>query len=323
MTIEPTAPLYDAKLVGHFLYILPMKSHYDKKPIPVDEQISLLESKGMEFYDRANAMHILSIIGYYRFSGYAYPFRNVIDHSGFIEDTSFEKIYSIYEFDRSLKSLLFLYLERIEIAFRALIIDKFSVGTGTAFWYSETEYFFNKEECNEFLANLQYDMTDSREDFIQHFRDNYLDEFPPAWIALQIVSFGALIKLFRNFNNRELKLQVAKNFGCDSIDRFISWMNTLVYLRNICGHHARLWNRPLKKRPEAYNFGNRNKRWCQQDLAKLYYSTCIIGSILKVILPGNTFKRQLVDLFNDYPYVNSTKNKFLGFPKDWQTEFAW
>lgn len=300
-----------------------MKSQYDKKPIPVGEQIDLLESKGMEFYDRSFASHMLSIIGYYRFSGYAYPFRNEIDHSGFVDDTSFEKVFSIYEFDRSLKSLLFSYLGRIEIAFRTLLIDKFCVGTGAALWYTDPENFINKVECEEFLANLQYDMADSREDFIQHFRDNYSDEFPPAWIALQIVSFGTLIKLFRNFNNRELQLQVARSFGCDSVDRFISWMNTLVYLRNICSHHARLWNRPLKKRPEAYNFGIRSKRWNQQDLAKLYYSICVIGSLLKGILPGNTLKQEIADLFSDYPYVNSTKSKFLGFPKDWQTEFAW
>ncbi|MDE6753061.1 MAG: Abi family protein [Muribaculaceae bacterium] len=300
-----------------------MKSQYDKKPIPVDEQINLLECKGMEFYDRAFASHVLSIIGYYRFSGYAYPFRNKIDNSGFVDDTSFEKVYSIYEFDRSLKSLLFSYLGRIEIAFRTLIIDKFSVGTETALWYADSDNFTNKVECEEFLANLQYDMEDSREDFIQHFRDTYRDEFPPAWIALQIVSFGALIKLFRNFNNKDLQIQVAKNFGCDSLDRFISWMNTLVYLRNICSHHARLWNRPIKKRPEAYNFGIRNKRWSQQDLAKLYYSVCVIGSLLKGILPSNTFKKKLANLFNVYPFVDSTKSKFLGFPKDWQTEFAW
>lgn len=277
----------------------------------------------MEFYDRAFATRMLSIIGYYRFSGYAYPFRNEIDQSGFIEDTSFEKVYSIYDFDRSLKSLLFSYLGRIEIAFRTLTIDKFSVGIKNSLWYIDTDNFFNVGECEEFLANLEYDMENSREDFIHHFRDNYLDEFPPAWIALQIVSFGTLIKLFRNFNNRKLQLQVAQNFGCDSVDRFISWMNTLVYLRNICSHHARLWNRPLKKRPEAYNFGIRNKRWSQQDLSKLYYSICIIGYLLKGILPGNTFKQDLAELFRNYPYVNSTKSKFLGFPKNWQTEFTW
>ncbi len=300
-----------------------MKSHYDKRPISVGEQINLLESKGMEFYDRAFATRILSTIGYYRFSGYAYPFRNSVDNSGFTEDTSFEKVYSIYEFDRSLKALLFSYLARIEIAFRTLVIDKFSLGTGTALWYTEVENFVDKSECEEFLANLQYDIQDSREDFILHFKKNYNDEFPPSWIALQIVSFGVLIKLYRNFKDKDLQLHVAKCFGCESVERFISWMNTLVYLRNICSHHARLWNRPIKKRPEAYNFGVRSKRWTQQDLGRLYYSICVIGSLLKSILPGNSFKEELSDLFDEYPYVNSTKSKFLGFPKDWQTEFAW
>ena len=300
-----------------------MKCYYDKRPISIDEQISLLESKGMEFFDRSFAVRMLSIIGYYRFSAYAFPFRNNIDSSGFVEDTSFEKVYSIYDFDRSLKSLLFSYLGRIEIAFRTLIIDRFSVGTADSLWYINTDNFINKSECEEFIANLQYDMEISREDFILHFRDNYLDEFPPSWISLQIVSFGALVKLFRNIKYRELQLQVAKKFGCDSVERFISWMNTLVYLRNICSHHARLWNRSLKKRPEAYNFGLRNKRWSQQDLSKLYYSICVIGYLLKNILPENRFKQDLAELFNDYPYVNSTKLKFLGFPKDWQTEFTW
>lgn len=94
-----------------------MKTQYQKEPTSVSEQIDLLESKGMDISDRANAYHILSIIGYYRFSGYAYPFRNESDNSSFVEGTSFDKVYGIYEFDRSLKALLFSYLARIEVAF--------------------------------------------------------------------------------------------------------------------------------------------------------------------------------------------------------------
>ncbi len=277
----------------------------------------------MEFIDLTFAYNTLSIIGYYRFIGYTHPFRNDIDNSSFIEGISFEKVYSIYEFDRTLKSLLFSYLGRIEIAFRTLIIDKFSLGLQSALWYADIDNFFNKEECEEFLENLQSDIQNSKEDFIKHFRENYSNVFPPAWIALQIVSFGTLMKLFRNFNHKDLQTQVAKYFGCDSVDRFISWMNTLVYLRNICSHHARLWNRPIKKRPEAYNFGIKSKRWTQQDISKLYYSICIIGSLLKQIIPNNSFKQELVQTFDKYPYADATKSKFLGFPKDWQTEFAW
>lgn len=300
-----------------------MKAPYSKQPISVSKQIDLLEEKGMEFYDRKNAARILSIIGYYRFNGYAYPFRNDIDHSGFIDDTSFEKVYSIYEFDRNLKAVLFAVLGRIEIAFRTLIIDKFSVGTASAQWYSDRSFFTDTNEHAAFLENLECDLSDSREVFIQHFRSTYSDKYPPAWIALQITSFGTLIKLFRNFNIKDIQAEVAKHFECESVERFISWMNTLVYLRNICSHHARLWNRPIKKRPEAYNFGVKTKRWSQQEISKLYYSICVIGYLLNAIFPGNSFKMDLEALFKTNSFVNNTKGKFLGFPSSWQSEFVW
>lgn len=300
-----------------------MKRDYTKQPISVSEQIDLLESKGMEFLNRGYAHNILSIIGYYRFSGYAYPFRNETDHSSFVEDTSFEKVYSIYEFDRKFKSILYSYLGRIEIAFRTLIIDKFSVGLGSAIWYADETYFQNSIEHSDFLAALEWDMQDSREEYLQHFRLNYNDQYPPAWIALQITSFGTLVKLFRNFNNHNLQAEVAKVFGCDSVERFISWMNTMVYLRNICSHHARLWNRPIMKRPAAFNFGVRTKIWTQQDLSKLYYSICIVGFFLKSILPDSTLKKDIESLFSSNSYVNSTKSKFMGFPKEWASEFVW
>lgn len=300
-----------------------MKTNYEKRPIPVGEQINLLESKGMEFFDIPYAFRTLSIIGYYRFSGYAYPFRNKIDNSSFVEETSFEKVFSIYEFDRSLKSLLFSYLGRIEIAFRTLIIDKFSVGTDSSLWYIEPANFTDKDEHQKFMDKITDEISESREDFIKHFRDNYIDPFPPAWMTMQIVSFGTLVKLFSNFKGKELQLQVAKHFGCDNLNRFISWMNTLVYLRNICSHHARLWNRAIKKMPEAYNFGIKTKRWSESDLSRLYYSMCIVGFFLKHLYPGNSLKSKLATLFASNTYVNSTKSKFLGFPNNWQTEFVW
>lgn len=277
----------------------------------------------MELSDIPFAFRTLSIIGYYRFSGYAYPFRNIIDNSSFVEDTSFEKVYSVYEFDRSLKSLLLSYLGRIEIAFRTLIIDKFCIGTENSLWYTDSKNFIDQEEHQKFIDKITDDLSDSREDFIKHFQDNYKDPFPPSWMTLQIVSFGTLVKLFCNFKDKDLQLQVAKYFGCDNLARFISWMNTLVYIRNICSHHARLWNRAIKKIPAAYNFGNKTKRWSESDLSRLYYSICIIGFFLKHLYPGNSLKQKLVNLFATNTYVNSTKSKFLGFPNNWQTEFVW
>lgn len=300
-----------------------MKEVYDKRAISIDEQLNLLEDKGMIIDNWQIAKERLSLIGYYRFSGYAYPFRNNIDHSSFIEDTSFDKIFSIYDFDRRFKSLLLSYLGRIEVALRTQIIDKFSCGKKDPWWFSKADNFIDREEYISFIEGLESKLNDSREEFINHFYESYSNTYPPSWIALQIITFGSLIKLYGNFKDNSLKLEVSKYFGCDNTDRFISWINTLVYLRNICSHHSRLWNQPLRKRPEAFNFGDRRVRWTETDLSKLYYSFCIVRFLLHHILPSNKFKQETEQLMKEYTFIDQTKGKYLGFPNDWTSQFSW
>lgn len=300
-----------------------MRTEYDKKAISIDQQLNLLEEKGMLIDNWQTAKERLSLIGYYRFSGYAYPFRNPIDHSSFIEDTTFDKIFRIYDFDRRFKTLLLSYLGRIEVALRTQIIDKFSCGTRDPWWFANENWFIDKNEFKSFLEGLELKLQDSREEFINHFYASYSNTYPPSWMSLQIISFGSLIKLFGNFKDNTLKSEVSKYFGCDNIDRFISWINTLVYLRNICSHHSRLWNQQLRKRPEAFNFGDKRIRWTEKDLSKLYYSFCIVRFLLHHILPCNKFKEETEMLLKEYPYVNETKAIYLGIPKDWTTQFNW
>ena len=47
---------------GRSFFYPHMKTQYQKEPTSVSEQIDLLESKGMDISDRANAYHILSMI---------------------------------------------------------------------------------------------------------------------------------------------------------------------------------------------------------------------------------------------------------------------
>ena len=48
----------------------PLKPH-----LTIAEQIALLRARGMAVADEPRAAEFLRHIGYYRFSGYAYPFR--------------------------------------------------------------------------------------------------------------------------------------------------------------------------------------------------------------------------------------------------------
>src|SRR5690625_2177428 len=48
---------------------------YDKPWLSLDEQIDRLVEHGLEVEDEARATRILAAIGYYRITGYLYPFR--------------------------------------------------------------------------------------------------------------------------------------------------------------------------------------------------------------------------------------------------------
>jgi abortive infection bacteriophage resistance protein len=293
------------------------KPTYDKPPVTISEQLDILEEKGMTIADMAFARHVLETIGYYRFTGYAYSFRDPADNSSYLDGTTFEQVMNLYEFDRELKQILFDYIERIEVAFRTRVIDVMSVGYGNGQWFTDDSLFSNSVEHLEFLTKMKDDVDGSMEEFMRHFRENYSDEFPPAWITLQICPFGRLVKLYQNIEDQDKQDAIARFFGCDSTDRFMSWINSLAYLRNICGHHSRLWNLTIQKRPRVSIFGDRNRR---RDNGKLYFMVCVIKKLLQSVISNDTLESDLASLFTKYPFADKRKNTYLGFPDDWHSD---
>lgn len=83
----------------------------------IDEQINVLTSRGLAL-DHAVADQWLRNVGYYRLSGYWYPYREIDDQPGgrlldhFIAGASFDDVVRLYEFDRKLRTLLHDGIER-------------------------------------------------------------------------------------------------------------------------------------------------------------------------------------------------------------------
>ncbi len=90
--------------------------------------------------------------------------------------------------------------------------------------------------------------TRSNELFVTHFRRSYA-EYPdlPIWIVTEVISFGALSQMFSGMWNRDKK-EVARRYGIQSGD-LQSRMHHLVYVRNLCAHHSRLWDRVWAIKP--------------------------------------------------------------------------
>lgn len=96
------------------------------------------------------------------------------------------------------------------------------------------------------------------------------------------------------------------------------------YVRNICAHHSRLWNRDLNIVPEKLLF-SRNLVWISNpDTAKrskIYYFFCMINYMLQVANPTSQFKSKLKELFEAYRNVISLDS--MGFPMGWVDEKMW
>src|SRR5690625_6534361 len=104
---------------------------YDKPWLSLDEQVRRLAEHGLEVGDKARAPRVSEAIGYYRLTGYLYPFRasekdveadgrrRIGVLSDFRPGTRLTHAEEIIDFDRRLRMLVLDGLERIEVAVRS------------------------------------------------------------------------------------------------------------------------------------------------------------------------------------------------------------
>jgi abortive infection bacteriophage resistance protein len=90
---------------------------------------------------------------------------------------------------------------------------------------------------------MQREYQHSKEDFAAHHKEKYPELIlPPIWTLVELLSLGQLVDLYRNLNTRSLRQEIAHDFGLAETV-FSSFALQLLQIRNICAHHARLWNR--------------------------------------------------------------------------------
>ncbi len=92
---------------------------YSKSPRTYEEQLSILESRGLVIPDRATALHCLEHYNYYRISAYRFTLTERGNPDRFLPGTTFEQLWSLYCFDRLLRLLLTEAVRMVEISVRA------------------------------------------------------------------------------------------------------------------------------------------------------------------------------------------------------------
>ncbi len=228
-----------------------MKIPYSKSPTTISEQFELLKSRGMGFSGINEPEGYLYLYGYYRLSAYWYPFRQVYNShkiDAFKPRIEFAEIIRLYEFDSSLRIMILEALEQIEIRLRTLITYHFTHFGKSAFVHYDSVNFHEKFDHWNWCQQIEEEVTRSRDQFIQHFKEKY-EGYPkvPLWMLTEVLSIGKLSRLFCGLPF-DVRNQVAAYY---SVHRktLEGWFHRLSVLRNICAHHGRLWNRvmPIQK----------------------------------------------------------------------------
>jgi abortive infection bacteriophage resistance protein len=314
----PPLPIRTAQS-GEAFYFFMAKTPYTKPFISLQEQLKQLKLRGLKFTDEVKALHLLKYIGYYRFSGYWYPLLADKQKHIFKPDANFETAFSLYKFDCELRKLIIAELEKIEIAVRTQMAYSLSTTHGS-FWIDDENLFVNSVKYRATLDKINSEIQRSDEDFITAFASKYANPLPPSFITLEIVSFGTLSKLYENLKSDVAKREISQTFGLPDMV-FISWLHGLTYIRNVCAHHARLWNKLLQIQPL---FPRRTQhKWITSRNVRnnhIYYILSIIIYFLNTINPKHTFRQKLENLFAKYPNVDKVA---MGFPPDWQAEPLW
>ncbi|MBF0479595.1 MAG: Abi family protein [Candidatus Omnitrophica bacterium] len=214
---------------------------YNKPPLSYDKQINLLASRGLIIANPSKSEKFLSQVSYYRFSAYCLPFE--LKRHQFHSGVTFERIQQLYEFDRRLRFLIDEALEVIEISVRSTISYYLARKYG-AFVHEDAKIFFDKSKHAEWITKIHDETVRSKETFIDHYKNKY-EEFPhlPLWMAVEVMSFGSLSQLYHNLL-RDDQIALAQIIGYHSTV-VSSWLHTFTYIRNICAHHSRIWNREL------------------------------------------------------------------------------
>jgi abortive infection bacteriophage resistance protein len=292
---------------------------FDKPPFSYLQQLEQLQERGLKIPNVEKATHLLESISYYRLSGYWYPLLADKENHTFKESATFDTAFNLYCFDRELRVLIIQELEKIEVSIRAKMIYLLSHQNG-AFWYQDANLFKNEIKHSNDLISLDKEYKRSDADFIVAFRSKYSNPLPPSWMLLELTSFGTLSSLFSNLKPTRTKRNIANYFGLNE-NTFASWMHSIVYIRNVCAHHSRLWNRVMSIQP-IKPIATR-KTWLIDSAVannKTYFILSMILYLLQTINPNNSFSQRFQTLLAKYHNVDT---KAMGFPSNWKEENLW
>lgn len=269
-----------------------------------EEQLNLLESRGLIVTDSAYALAILKRTNYYRLSAYSLTLRK---DDTFYPDVTFENIYELYRFDECFRSIILKHSFVVEVSFRSYIAYVHSKNHGPL-GYLDAANFSDLTRHARFLSDLAENIERSDDTFISHHKKD-LGGVYPLWVAIEELTYGTLSMMYKNLLPDD-RAEIADTFIGYSRYYVENWLQCCSYCRNIAAHGGRFYNRMLKSCPVRLS----RKMTRFVDNNRPFAFVLAIYNLLPSQECKQIFISDLSSLFDSHPFA---LHKHVGFPKNW------
>ena len=160
------------------------------------ELIDYLISKNVIVNDRELALKNIEKYSYYSIvNGYKAVFK---DKNNYKENTSFEEIFALYEFDKNIKAIFLKYTLEIEVVIKSLIANTLAEKYGVEDYLKlkNLDENANEDLINDFIKKIKKEIDDNyiKHPAIKHYKDTY--NFVPPFVLTKILTFGAISKYY-------------------------------------------------------------------------------------------------------------------------------
>ena len=216
----------------------------------LDEQIELLEAKGLKIDDYDYAKSILLRENYFFLMGYRHVFFKSESDRSFIGGTNFRELYYMFYFDRQLRNIIFKNILIVENNLKSIMAYVMSKNHG----FKEHNYlnpnnFVHDSKRNRQINDLikkmkrQISVNGKQHAATAHYMDKY--GYIPLWVVVKVLSFGIISELYTILQYQDQK-EIAAVFGMD-IYSMVEYLPILANYRNLCAHEDICYNNRTQK----------------------------------------------------------------------------
>lgn len=306
-----------------------------------EEQLEILKDRGLTIENECDTISKLKSDNYYNIiNGYKDLFIITASNGNetFISNATFDDIYNLYLFDRSIRNIIFNYILSLENKLRTQISYTFAKyhDSNNFLVYTNFETLSavgdqkaaidRATKIYNLISNIEKDISKSlkHKDYIKHYITKY--GYVPIWVLVNVLPLNRLSDFYKYMNQSE-RIEVSMYWNVMEKD-LRQYIALLANFRNLCAHDERIYCTLDKiKIPDTYIHNQLN---IPKDSNNVYLKgkndLFALIIIFKMLLSQDEF----INLFNKIRgRIESLATKLnsipievvldkMGFPENWK-----